>query len=147
MTYLLDTCVISELVRPKPDAGVVQWLNQADETALYLSVLTLGELEKGIAKLPASARRRKIEPWVREELAERFRGRLLAVDEKIAERWGALSGESETRGEPLPVIDALVAATGLVHGLTVVTRNTGDLERCGAPCFNPWSAGAARLTP
>jgi len=136
--YLLDTCVISELAKPEPDPGVVQWLSDADETGLYLSVLTLGELEKGIAKLPSSVRRRKIETWVREDLAERFRGRLLPVDEKVAERWGMLSGESESRGQPLPVIDALVAATGLVHGLTVATRNTGDLERCGARCFNPW---------
>lgn len=141
MSYLLDTCVISELAKPEPDAGVVRWLDEADETGLYLSVLTLGELEKGIARLPASARRRKIESWVREELAERFSERLLAVDRKVAERWGRLSGESGTRGEPLPVIDALIAATSLVHGLEVATRNTADLERCGARCFNPWSGG------
>ncbi len=140
MSYLLDTCVISELARPAPDAGVVRWLEQADETGLYLSVLTLGELEKGIARLAASARRKKIESWVREELAERFSGRLLAVDQRVAERWGRLSGDSESRGEPLPVIDALIAATSLVHGLEVATRNTADLERCGALCFNPWKA-------
>ena len=138
MSYLLDTCVLSELARPEPDAGVVQWLGEAEEAGLYLSVLTLGELEKGVAKLPSSARRRKIENWVRKDLAERFRGRLLAVDQAVAERWGRLSGESESRGEPLPVIDALVAATSLVHGLEVATRNTADLERCGARCVNPW---------
>lgn len=142
MSYLLDTCVISELAKPKPDAGVVQWLNDADETTLYVSVLTLGELEKGIAKLSSPARRTKIEKWVREELAERFRGRVLGVDEKVAEKWGTISGESESRGEPLPVIDALVAATGLVHGLTIATRNIGDFERCGARCVNPWKGEA-----
>jgi hypothetical protein len=140
VSYLLDTCVLSELAKPEPDAGVVHWLGEADETGLYLSVLTLGELEKGIAKLPSSARRRKIEKWVRQDLAERFSGRLLAVDQRVAERWGRLSGESESRGEPLPVIDALVAATGLEHGLEVVTRNIADLERCGARCVNPWRA-------
>lgn len=141
--YLLDTCVVSELARPRPDAGVLAWLEAADEPALYLSVITLGELEKGIAKLPASARRRRIEEWVREDLAARFEERLLDVDRAIAARWGAISGEAEARGAPLPVIDALIAATAIRHGLEVVTRNTADLERCGALCVNPWKAPAA----
>jgi hypothetical protein len=138
VAYLLDTCVLSELAKPRPDAGVVRWLEEADETALYLSVLTFGELEKGIARLAPSARRRKIEQWVRQELAARFQGRVLAVDAKVAERWGGLSGAAEARGEPLPVVDALLAATGDVHDMEVVTRNTADLERCGARCVNPW---------
>ena len=142
MNYLLDTCVISELHKPEPDTGVVGWLEKVEETALYLSVLTLGELEKGIAGLPASARRRKIEAWVRKDLAERFRGRLLDVNADVAAKWGALSGASESRGVPLPVVDALLAATSLVHGLTVATRNTTDFERCGAGCINPWSGQA-----
>lgn len=137
---LLDTCVLSELARPRPDGGVLAWLDAADESVLYLSVVTLGELEKGIARLPVSARRRKIERWVRQDLAARFEGRLLDVDRAVAERWGAMSGESEGRGVPLPVIDALIAATALTHGLDVVTRNTSDLERCGARCINPWKA-------
>ena len=138
MNYLLDTCMISELVRPAPDARVLEWISSAEESALYLSVLTIGELEKGIARLPSSARRRKIERWVREDLADRFAGRVLAVDTAVAEKWGQISGASEARGQPLPVIDALIAATGLVHGLVVATRNVSDLERCGAPCLNPW---------
>ena len=142
MAYLLDTCVLSEMVRPRPDAGVTQWLEDAEEERLYLSVVTLGELEKGTARLPASARRRRIERWVRKELAARFEGRILDVDRRVAERWGAISGASEARGAPLPVIDALIAATGLVHGFDVVTRNTADLERCGARCVNPWSGAA-----
>lgn len=139
MAYLLDTCVLSELAKARPDPGVVRWLEEADETRLYLSVVTLGELEKGIARLPASARRTRIERWVRQELAARFEGRLVDVDRKVAERWGAISGASEARGVPLPVIDALIAASALTHGLEVVTRNTADLERCGARCVNPWS--------
>ena len=139
MNYLLDTCVISELIKPEPEARGARWLENADETSLYLSVLTLGELEKGIAAMPASARRRRIEAWVRKDLSERFRGRLLDVNADVAARWGTLSGESESRGVPLPVIDAILAATGLVHGLTVATRNTTDFERCGASCVNPWS--------
>jgi toxin FitB len=138
VSYLLDTCVLSELARPRPHAGVLAWLEASDETRLHLSVVTFGELEKGIARLPASARRRKLEQWVRQDLAARFEGRLLDVDRKVAQRWGAISGASEARGAPLPVIDALIAATGLVHGLDVVTRNTADLERCGAHCVNPW---------
>lgn len=138
MSYLLDTCVISELTKPRPDGGVLEWLSSADESGLYLSVLTLGELEKGIARLKASGRRRRIENWVRQDLAQRFHGRSLPVDQAIAERWGTISGQADARGEPLPVIDALLAATSLVHGLEVVTRNTADLNRCGASCVNPW---------
>ena len=138
MTWLLDTCVVSEMVRPKPKASVVSWMRERDEGELFLSVITVGELEKGIAKVPDSARRGTLEQWVRRELADRFRDRLLAIDSRVATRWGAMVGVSEARGHPLPVIDSLIAATSLEHDLTVVTRNTDDMERCGARCFNPW---------
>jgi len=141
VAYLLDTCVLSELAKPRPDAGVLTWLEEEDEAQLFASVLTLGELEKGIARLPASARRTRIERWVRRDLVARFEGRLLDVDRAVAERWGAISGVSKARGTPLPVIDALIAASALAHGLEVVTRNTTDLERCGARCVNPWRGG------
>lgn len=139
MSWLLDTCVVSELVRPKPKASVVQWMRDQDERALFLSVITLGELEKGIAKLVASGKRIALEQWVRRDLAQRFRDRLLPVDAAVAARWGAVVGAAEMRGQPLPVIDSLIAATGLQHDLVVVTRNTVDLERCGARCFDPWA--------
>ncbi len=139
MSFLLDTSVISELVRKKPRARVFDWIDGQDETSLFLSVLTLGELEKGIARLPASARKAKLVSWVRRDLAERFSGRLLPIDVRIAERWGVLAGESEKRGLPLPVIDSLLAATALVHGLQIVTRNVRDFERCGVTCVNLWS--------
>lgn len=138
MSWLLDTCVISELAKPRPAASVVAWIRGCAEDQLFISVITLGELEKGIAKLPGSARRKALESWVRSDVAERFRGRVLAVDADVASRWGTLSGASEVRGRPLPVLDCLIAATSLQHGLTVVTRNTDDLERCGARCLNPW---------
>ena len=138
MSWLLDTCVISELVRPRPKASVVRWVGECDEGELFLSVITIGELEKGIAKLSQSPKRATLEQWVRRELADRFRGRLLAIDSAVAARWGAKAGESEARGQPLPVVDGLIAATSMQHDLTVVTRNTDDLERCGARCFNPW---------
>ena len=138
MSWLLDTCVISELVRPHPTAAVVSWIEACDEETLYLSVITIGELEKGVARLPVSARRAKLQGWVRRDLTERFRGRLLAIDQPVAARWGALAGESEARGQPVPVIDGLIAATSIEHDLTVVTRNIDDFKRCGARCFNPW---------
>ncbi len=140
MSFLLDTPVVSELVRKSPSAPVLEWIAGQDEASLYLSVLTIGEIEKGIARLPASARRNRLLSWVRRDLVERFGGRLLPIDARTAARWGAITGESEKRGRPLPVIDCLIAATALMHGLTVATRNVGDFERCGAACINPWNA-------
>jgi toxin FitB len=140
VSYLLDTCVISEMVKPRPARAVVSWLSGADEETLFLSVITLGELEKGIAKLADAKRSAKLAHWVRVDLADRFAGRTIPIDEAVATRWGTLAGESERRGVPLPVIDALLAASALCHGLTVVTRNTTDLERCGVRCLDPWLA-------
>jgi predicted nucleic acid-binding protein len=116
----------------------LKWVDGQDEGSLYLSVLTIGELEKGVARLPASVRRSRLQAWVRRDLVERFGGRLLPIDTRTAARWGAVTGESEKRGRPLPVIDCLIAATALIHGLTVATRNVGDFERCGVACVNPW---------
>lgn len=138
MSFLLDTSVVSELVKPSPHGPVLKWIGDQDEASLHLSVVTIGELEKGIARLPASTRRTRLQSWVRRDLVERFGGRLLPIDIRTAARWGAITGESEKRGKPLPVIDSLIAATAIVHGLTVVTRNVEDFERCGAACINPW---------
>ena len=138
MSWLLDTCVISELAKPRPAPSVAAWIRECPEDQLFISVITLGELEKGIAKLPGSARGKTLEAWVRNDVSERFRGRVLGIDIDVARRWGALSGVSEVRGKPLPVVDSLIAATSLHHDLIVVTRNTEDLERCGARCLNPW---------
>lgn len=138
MSWLLDTCIVSELVKPRPNAAVVAWIDGCDEETLHLSAVTIGELEKGIARLNASARRSALERWVRRDLAERFGPRILPVDHAVASRWGAISGAAEARGVPLPVIDCLIAATSLQHLLVVATRNIEDLGRCGARCFNPW---------
>lgn len=139
MSWLLDTCVVSELVRPIPAPSVIAWLDACPEESLYLSVLTLGEIEKGVAKLADSTTRAKLEPWLRRDLPDRFAGRILAIDAPVAAIWGRLCGAAERAGAPLPVIDSLIAATALHHGLTVVTRNTRDLERCSAACFDPWA--------
>jgi len=138
VSFLLDTSVISELVRKSPHLPVLEWIGEQDETSLYLSVVTIGEIEKGIARLPASARKTKLQSWVRRDLVERFGARLLPIDIRVSARWGTLTGESEKRGQPLPVIDSLIAATALVHGFAVVTRNVEDFKRCGVACVNPW---------
>ena len=138
MSWLLDTCVVSEMVRPTPAPAVVDWLGSCTEESLYLSVLTLGEIGKGVAKLADSSRRTQLEAWLRHDLPDRFHGRVLPVDPQVAAIWGRLCGEAERGGSPLPVIDSLIAATALHHGLTVVTRNTRHLKRCNVACFDPW---------
>jgi len=138
VNYLLDTCVISEAIKAKPDRRVVGWLADSVEERLFLSVLTLGELEKGIAMLPASKKRDRIRRWVDEELCGRFRGRVLDIDGDVALQWGRLQGEAASRGRTLPVIDGLLAATALVHNLTVVTRNVSDLAVAGVQMLDPW---------
>lgn len=138
MNYLLDTCVLSELVRPQPDAGVVDWVELQDEESLCISVLTLGELHKGVAKLPDSRKRRRLARWLETDLRKRFEGRILPVGEEVAAIWGGIQGRAEARGETLPVVDSLLAATALTHDLSIVTRNTSDIERSGAQVLNPW---------
>ena len=137
MSYLVDTCVVSEPTKPRPAPSVVAWLRTADPDSLFLSVLTLGEIEKGIERLLASKRKRELRRWferVRAEASER----IIAVDDAIAIEWGRLLARAEKRGEMLPAIDALLGATAVVHGLTVVTRNTSDIRRTGAPILDPW---------
>lgn len=138
MKYLLDTCVISELTRPKPLPRLTQWLRAQSEAGLYLSVLTIGEIRKGIDRLPDGRKRRRIEAWLNNELRKRFSGRIVAVDDEVAERWGLESAKAAQAGTPLPVIDGLLAATALVHGMTVVTRNTEDMRPTGVRLLNPW---------
>lgn len=137
MRYLLDTCVVSELVKPAPHPGVVRWLQEREEETLFLSVLTFGELQKGISKLPPGPRQESLREWVAADLVLRFSGRTLDIDTDVAVAWGEMQGEAEGRGERLPVMDSLIAATAVVHNLTVVTRNTRDIERCGVGVFNP----------
>lgn len=138
MKYLLDTCVVSELVKPEPNAQVIQWLNARNETLLCLSVLTLGELYKGISKLREIRKKERLWAWLHDELRPRFGNRILDIDTDIIMAWGRLSGESERLGNTLPVVDSLIAATALVHGLIVITRNTSDMTRCSAQVENPW---------
>lgn len=138
MKYLLDTCLISELVKKEPNPAVVSWLDEQDEQTLFLSVLNLGELQKGISKLPEGAKRNELQAWVALDLVERFTGRILDIDLETSLCWGKLQGEAEQAGEKLPVMDSLIAATAAAHGLIVVTRNVKDIERCRVRVCNPW---------
>ena len=136
--FLLGTNVISELVKPRPEPKVVSWIDEIDENLLYLSVLTLGEIRKGVAALPESARRTALEAWLGTELPLRFARRILTIDGQVADRWGVIAATAQQDGRPLPVIDGLLAATAIHHNLTLVTRNTGDTVVSGVPLFNPW---------
>lgn len=141
MRFLLDTCVLSELRRPRPDAGLLSWVSQTDEERLYLSVVALMEIQKGIAKLPAEPKRAALQAWLDHDLTARFAGRLLPVDEETALTWGTMLGEADRAGAPVPVVDALLAATAAAHNLTLVTRNAGDFERLPVRVANPWGPG------
>jgi predicted nucleic acid-binding protein len=138
MNYLLDTCVISELAKPKPEKKVIKWIDGYDEDFFFLSVLTLGEIQKGIAKLSDERRKASYQRWLDTELRNRFSHRILPVDQEVALAWGIVQGKSESVGRPLPTIDGLLGATAIVHNLTVVTRNEIDLAATGAPVLNPW---------
>jgi len=137
---LLDTNVLSELVKPKPDKGVVACVDGEDEDSIYVSALTLGEIRQGVEMLAAGRRRAELEAWVGGALRERFEGRVLAVDADVADRWGRLSAEARRAGRGLGVVDGLLAATALVHGFTLVTRNESDFSGVGhgLKIRNPW---------
>jgi len=138
--FLLDTNFISELVRPRPEPRVLGWLDSVDESLLYLSVLTLGEIRKGLAGLSHGKRRLHLESWLDVELQTRFSGRTLPVDAAVANRWGLLAAQAKSRGKPLPVIDGLLAATALQYNLTVVSRNASGFANTRVPVINPWDA-------
>lgn len=137
--FLLDTNVISELIKPKPSPRVVQWLEATDEDLLYLSVLTIGEIRKGINLHPDAVRRARLEAFLSSGICTRFDGRLLPIDAAVAERWGLLAARARmSKGAVLPVIDGLLAATAQQYDLTLVTRNVEDVAVTGVPVFNPW---------
>ena len=138
--FLLDTNCISEAVRAHSEPLVMAWLEAADESLLYLSVLTFGEIRKGLAALPPSRRRTKLETWLEVELRARFSGRVLSIDAEVADRWGLLTAAAKARGNPLSVIDGLLAATALHHNLTIVSRNVSDFSNVHLPVVNPWKA-------
>ncbi|MGC8519574.1 MAG: type II toxin-antitoxin system VapC family toxin [Steroidobacteraceae bacterium] len=139
MSFLLDTNVVSEWAKPRPNPGVIEWLSTVDEDEVFLSVVTFAELRHGIERLPAGVRRRRLEEWLRSELPARFDARIVAVNGAIADEWGRLVARREARGRPIHAMDALIAATAQVHGLTLVTRNTADFQISVKAILNPWA--------
>lgn len=136
--FLLTTNCISELVRPQPEPRVMEWMEAADETLLYLSVLTVGEIRKGLAGLPQGKRRTRLETWLEVELGARFAGRIVPIDVRIADRWGLISAEAKRRGSGISAMDGLLAATAIHLNLTVVSRDVRDFAAMRVQVVNPW---------
>lgn len=139
MTYLLDTNVISELVKPTPHPTVVAWAIATSPLQQYLSVLTLGELEKGITLMSVGARQAALLRWAHIDVPRQFLHRVLPLDEDVAKVWGRLSAAGQASGRVLPVIDGLLLATAMVAGVTLATRNVADVANRGTPVFDPWT--------
>jgi predicted nucleic acid-binding protein len=139
VNFLLDTNVVSEWTKPRPDPGVVTWLAEADEDRIFLSVVTLAELRHGIERMPTGARRNRLDAWLTEEVPSRFENRLLAIDAETADRWGRVMARGQESGRPPGSMDAFIAATAERHDLTLVTRNVRDFEALGIRIVNPWS--------
>lgn len=138
--FLLDTNCISEVVSPRPERRVLEWLDEADEALLHLSVLTLGEIRKGVAGVAPGKRRSQLERWLEIDLAARFAGRILPVNRAVADRWGLVSAEAKRKGKTVASVDALLAATALHFDLTLVTRNSSDFVSTHVALLNLWSA-------
>jgi predicted nucleic acid-binding protein len=136
--FLLDTNIPSELTRRQSAPEVERWLDEANDDELYFSVISLGEILKGITVLPVSKRRDGLQEWLDGTLRPWFEGRILPVTAPVAERWGILSGVCRVRGRQITVADGLIVATALHHNLTIVTRNVRDFAGLGALVLNPW---------
>jgi predicted nucleic acid-binding protein len=136
VSYLVDTNVLSEVVKPRPDARVTRWMRVAAGAGLYVSVLSLGEIRKGVERLDAGPRRTRLLTWLENDLPQLFEDRVLSIDTGVADRWGRLLAAV---GRPVPAIDSLLAATALHHDLRFVTRNTADFDFPGLDVFSPWA--------
>ena len=141
MNFLLDTNVVSEWTKPRPDSGVVAWLAEADEDRVFISVITLAELRYGIERMPAGARRNRLETWASNQLPARVEARVLSIDTEVADIWGRVMARGKTGGRPIGTMDAFITATAERHHLTLVTRNISDFEALGIRLINPWSKG------
>ena len=139
MKFLLDTCVISELASRHPNEQVIGWLGRQDPESLYLSFVTVGEIKKGIAKRGGDARAIALEKWLQTEILGSFADRILPVEKNVSLVWGRICGDAERVGRKRPAVDALIAATALVHGMKLVTRNVDDMVGMGVPIFNPFA--------
>ncbi len=138
MNYLLDSCVISELVRLAPDQNTISWLNSTPSESLFLSVITIGEIRKGITKLPESKKKQQLTNWLL-SLTEDYRSRIYPINLAVAENWGNIQGQAERKGTPLSSLDSLIAATAYTYNLIVVTRNEKDFIASNVSVLNPWT--------
>lgn len=138
MKYLLDTCIISELIKPSPSEAVVEWISNIPEENLYLSSITIGEIQKGISKLVDSKKKINLQNWLDNDLSDRFESKIISIDKDICLTWGIITASAEKRGKKLASIDSLIAATAINKNLTVVTRNTSDMIESGANIFDPF---------
>ena len=137
MKYLIDTCVISEVVKPYPNKLLLNWIKDTPSERLFISVLTIGEIRKGISKLPNSKKKAKLSEWLN-TLIEDYQDRILPIDLTVSENWGEMQGLAERKGLPISSIDGLIAAIARTHNLVMVTRNEIDFQACNVPLFNPW---------
>src|SRR5216684_4258010 len=137
MSFLLDTNAVSEWVKPQPNAGLIAWMEAADEDRIFISVVSLAELRYGVERMAAGRRRSRLEQWLRNELPLRFESRILPVDAQVAEAWGKIVSRSEAAGRPIGAMDALLAGTAETHQMTLVTRNVSDFRLLKA-VLNPW---------
>jgi predicted nucleic acid-binding protein len=140
MSFLLDTNVVSEWVKPSPNPGVVAWMAEIDEDQVFLSVVSLTELRYGVERMPSGKRQKRLNAWLQEELPLRFEGRILTIDRAVADACGKLVARSEAVGRPIKAMDAFIAATAEVHQLTLVTRNVSDFQATVSAILNPWTA-------
>jgi predicted nucleic acid-binding protein len=139
VNFLLDTNVVSEWVKPRPDPGVIEWLADADEDRLFLSVATLAELRYGVERLPVGRKSAQLREWLATELTSRFEGRVVVIDDTVAGAWGKLLAKADAAGRPMSTMDGFLAATAAVHQMTLVTRNEMDFAAAAIKTFNPWS--------
>ncbi len=138
MNYLLDTCVLSEFTRRRPEEKVIHWIDQIDEEKLFISVITIGEIQHGIERLPKSQRKTELLSWLNVGFVKRFEQRILPLDLPTMFLWGALTARMEHTGQPMGVMDSLLIATALRNNLIIATRNVNDFLPCGIQVTNPW---------
>ena len=138
MNYLLDTCVLSEFIRRQPNPSVIDWIDSIEEEKLFISVITVGEIQRGIERLPDSHRKTELLVWMNTGFLERFAGRMVSIDAPTMLMWGSLTARLETAGLPMSVMDSLIAASALQNNLIVATRNVSDFQPSGVQVINPW---------
>jgi predicted nucleic acid-binding protein len=137
LKYLLDTCLISELIKPSPDKNVTHWIKSEYSESLFISVITVGEIRKGLSIIPSSGKKEKLSNWLN-TLLEEYSERILTIDLTVAENWGEILGKAQKSGKIMPSIDSLIAAIAYTNNMTLVTRNENDFQGANVPILNPW---------